>query len=320
MNIFFIGLIVLVVGAVVGGLIEYLLGLVLPEKPQEKNIIAVIITIIALAGFVVWISAKGEEPKPVEPGAYFPTVSISVSPMPPSTSTSSALPTLTRTPEANDEIETSPSPIPKVTVIPTNTAQPKLTATPKPMYSTNNPGKWLLPLIEEGYILEDSGTRNNLEASQEFQRVDRAEIYELFEQSGRITSAYEEVLVDCNYLAALVTVSQEVMTFSTKKGAESIFDYWRNHITELFDTGYLYANSEINYKKDDSPGNQNFLVSAPRTFEYCGQQLELFQATTVFQRGNTIGVITAIGRDEPNTRIMNFFYALDLDLNILANP
>lgn len=177
----------------------------------------------------------------------------------------------------------------------------------------------MLSLTNEGFVLEDNGTRNNLEASYEFQRVDRGDFYERYEQWGRLTSAFGEYSVDCSRLEALVAISQEVMTFSTDEGAEAAFDYWRNHPLELFESGIYYFDSEMDYRVDDSPGDQHLTISAPRSYEHCGQQIDLFQAITLFQRGNTIGVVFTIGRSAPDTRIGGFFYATDLDLNILAD-
>lgn len=228
--------------------------------------------------------------------------------MPSTEPSKTAIPTETPNPE-------------KPTAPPTSTPQPNPTVTPKAIYATNNPAKWLVSLNEEGYLLEDSGTRNNLEASREHDRVHQAKVFELFESTGRITSAFEEYSVNCNELSALVAVSQEVMTFPTKRDAETVFNYFYNKPEELANIGvYLYDNPEISYKNGEAPGDQNFLISTSRYYNHCGEGLDLYQAISFFQRENVIGIVIAVGRDDANTRIPTFFYAIDLDLNVLANP
>ncbi len=312
MNIFVIGLIVLIIGATVGGLIEYLLGLVLPEKPQREHIIAITITIIALACFVVWVSSISSENSDIAPTpARVDVVENSEEEEPKPTETLPPIPS--STPTISSPTHTPP-------FEPTNTSPPKPTATIQFGYPTNNPEKWLLDIreTEPSYILDSKGTRNNLGAAREFQHVDREAVFNLFEESGRVTSAYENYHVDCNELRALVAFNQEIMTFSTKDGAHFAFEYFKNNPERVSFTS-SYVNSEIWFSDEGSPGNQYFQITNPRSFYHCGESLEVFESIEIFQRENIIGIIITVGRDEANTQIPNHWYALDLDLNIIAD-
>lgn len=313
MNVFVIGLIVLIIGATVGGLIEYLLGLVLPNKPQKKHIITITATIFILAWFVVWVSSLNGK------STEIPTVTTSVGVTPAQTEVPES--TDTPIPQSSSTATTPPTPTFTPHSEPTNTATPKPTSTIQVGYPTNNPGKWLLDIRydESGYILDDKGTRNNLEAARKFQPVDREIIFNLFEESGRVMSAYENYLVDCDQIHALVAFNQEVMTFSTEEGAQHAFEYFLNDPEKISFTS-AYLNPDIFYIDEGPPGTQRLEMNNPRSFYYCGESLELFEAIEIFQRENLIGITTSVGRDYPNTSIFNHFFAIDLDLNVIADP
>ena len=49
-----------IAGAIAGGLVEFLLGLILPEKPTWRHILAIFVAVLVFASIAVWTSPEGK--------------------------------------------------------------------------------------------------------------------------------------------------------------------------------------------------------------------------------------------------------------------